>query len=94
MCDSCSCASTTTTPVTGDPVTAPAGPSTPLVYVVSGMTCGHCEAAVTREVGRVAGVTSVEVDLPTKRIQVRGTGVADAAVRAAVHEAGYDAVPA
>ena len=32
-------------------------------YAVSGMTCAHCVAAVTEEVGRLDGVTAVEVDL-------------------------------
>ena len=32
-------------------------------YAVLGMTCGHCRAAVAEEVGAIAGVTAVEVDL-------------------------------
>jgi copper chaperone CopZ len=58
------------------------------------MTCGHCVAAVSEEVGKVPGVTDVQVDLESKRVVVAGTGVADEAVVAAVDEAGYDAVPA
>jgi copper chaperone CopZ len=65
-----------------------------LTYVVAGMTCDHCRAAVAEEVGGVAGVGSVEVDLGTKRVRVRGDGLVDADVRAAVEEAGYEAVPA
>ncbi len=61
-------------------------------YVVSGMTCSHCELAVTREVSRVAGVSSVDVDLATKLVRVHGAGVDDAAIREAIDEAGYDAV--
>ncbi len=63
-------------------------------YVVSGMTCSHCEAAVASEVSRIPGVSSVDVDLATKRVQVHGAGVDDAAVRAAIGQAGYEAVPA
>ena len=62
-----------------------------LSYTVAGMTCGHCKAAVTEEVEQVAGVDVVEVDLDSKRVVVRGEGVSDDAVRAAIHEAGYDA---
>lgn len=62
-----------------------------LTYTVSGMTCGHCKAAVTEEVEAVAGVQGVDVDLDTKRVVVRGEGVADGAVRAAIREAGYEA---
>ena len=58
-------------------------------YTVVGMTCGHCQAAVAEEVGSVAGVTSVDVDLTSGRVVVGGAGFTDAAIRAAVDEAGY-----
>ncbi len=57
-------------------------------YTVSGMTCGHCVASVTEEVSEVAGVTDVQVDLESGRMVVEGEAD-DAAVRAAVAEAGY-----
>jgi copper chaperone len=63
-------------------------------YFVAGMTCDHCKVAVTDEVTSVAGVTSVDVDLATKLVRVHGTGVDEAAVVAAIDEAGYDAVTA
>ncbi len=59
------------------------------VFIVEGMTCGHCRAAVAEEVGGISGVTGVEVDLESGRLSVRGDGVDDAAVAAAVAEAGY-----
>jgi copper chaperone len=65
-----------------------------LTYLVAGMTCGHCKVAVTDEVTEVAGVASVDVDLDSKLVRVRGTGVDHAAVVAAIDEAGYDAVTA
>ena len=68
--------------------------SQPLSYVVAGMTCAHCKVAVTEEVTKVAGVASVDVDLQTKLVQVRGSDVDAAAVVAAIDEAGYDAVAA
>jgi copper chaperone len=63
-------------------------------YVVAGMSCGHCKVAVTDEVSRVAGVEAVDVDLDTKLVSVHGTDVDEAAVVAAIDEAGYDAVQA
>jgi copper chaperone len=60
-------------------------------YRVPGMSCGHCKSAVEAEVRTVAGVESVEVDLDSKLVTVRGPGVDDAAVRAAIDEAGYEA---
>jgi copper chaperone len=60
-------------------------------YSVPAMHCGNCTAAVEREVSLVDGVESVEADLATKFVLVRGEGIDDAAVRAAIEEAGYAA---
>ena len=62
-------------------------------YTVSGMTCAHCVRSVEEEVGQVAGVESVAVDLESGRVEVAGAQVADDDVRAAVAEAGYEVVP-
>ncbi|NOX28919.1 MAG: heavy-metal-associated domain-containing protein [Actinobacteria bacterium] len=61
-------------------------------YTVSGMTCGHCVAAVKGEVGAVDGVSGVEIDLDSGRVDVSGGD--DAAIREAIDEAGYDIVAA
>jgi copper ion binding protein len=59
-------------------------------FTVTGMTCGHCVASVTEEVGEVEGVESVDVVLETGAVTVTSSQpVDDAAVRAAVEEAGY-----
>ncbi|GAA3021213.1 copper ion binding protein [Streptosporangium longisporum] len=63
-------------------------------YTVTGMTCGHCVSSVKEEVGEVAGVTGVEVDLETGRVEVSGDAPEDAAVRAAIEEAGYQVASA
>ena len=60
------------------------------ILLVPGMTCGHCEAAVKSEVGKVAGVTDVAVDLETKLVTVSGVAVDHAALVAAIDEAGYE----
>jgi copper chaperone len=60
-------------------------------YTVPGIQCGHCERAVKEEVGAVAGVESVDVDLETKLVSVRGDGLDDTQLRAAIAEAGYEA---
>ncbi len=57
-------------------------------YTVTGMTCGHCVSSVTEEVSEVAGVTGVTVELDSGLLTVEGEAD-DAAVRAAVEEAGY-----
>ena len=61
-------------------------------YIVEGMTCDHCVNAVRTEVAGVRGITDVQVDLDTKLVQVSGSDIDDAAVFAAVEEAGYEAV--
>ena len=59
-------------------------------YTVTGMTCGHCVASVTEEVQEIAGVTDVAVDLASGSVTVTSDApLDDAAVKAAVEEAGY-----
>jgi copper chaperone len=58
-------------------------------YQVEGMTCQHCVNAVTEEVAKVPGVSSVTVELETGTVSVNGEAYDDAAVAAAVDEAGY-----
>jgi copper chaperone CopZ len=62
-----------------------------ITYTVGGMSCAHCKAAVEGEVGRVPGVAFVDADVDTKLVLVRGDGLDDAALRAAIDEAGYEA---
>jgi copper chaperone CopZ len=61
-----------------------------LTYSVPGVSCGHCRAAITAEVAMLHGVASVDVDLDARRVTVAGSELDDAAVRAAIDEAGYD----
>ena len=59
-------------------------------YTVTGMTCGHCVASVTEEVQEIQGVQDVSVVLETGTVTVTSTeGIDEAAVKAAVEEAGY-----
>ncbi|MFG3354991.1 heavy-metal-associated domain-containing protein [Streptomyces sp. NPDC048001] len=61
------------------------------VYLVTGMTCGHCEGAVGEEISALPGVTSVTAEAATGRVTVASEAPLDeAAVRAAVDEAGYE----
>ncbi len=60
-----------------------------ITYTVPDMSCGHCKEAVSSELTQVAGVDSVAVDLDTKLVTVRGPNLDDAALRAAIEEAGY-----
>jgi copper chaperone len=59
------------------------------VYDVPEISCGHCKAAIEGEVAKVAAVEAVVVDIEARTATVTGTA-ADAAIRAAIDEAGYD----
>ncbi len=70
-----------------------------LNFVVRGMTCGHCQRAVTRAVHSVEPEAQVVVDLTSGRVEV-GVGEADAAeqaalgtaIAAAIRAEGYEVV--
>ncbi|MFC8683487.1 heavy-metal-associated domain-containing protein [Microbacterium ureisolvens] len=62
-------------------------------YQVTGMSCGHCEKSVRDEVRQIAGVQGIDVSAQTGKLVVTSDrDVDDAAVLAAVDEAGYSAV--
>ena len=59
-------------------------------YTVTGMTCAHCVSSVTEEVQEISGVDSVDGGLDSGVLTVTSSRTLDdAAVRAAVEEAGY-----
>ncbi|MCT9087530.1 heavy-metal-associated domain-containing protein [Streptomyces sp. ASQP_92] len=63
------------------------------VYKVAGMTCGHCEGAVSGEISEIEGVASVKAVAATGEVTVISAAPLDEeAVRAAVDEAGYELV--
>lgn len=57
-------------------------------YSVPDISCQHCVDAITTEVSAVGGVTAVDVDLEAKTVTVAGGQ--EAAVVAAIDEAGFD----
>ena len=64
--------------------------NTTTTFVVNGLTCGHCVAAVTAEVTKLDHVTGVQVDLASGAVVVQSDGPVDpVAFAAAVDEAGY-----
>ncbi|MYT22967.1 copper-transporting ATPase [Streptomyces sp. SID7760] len=64
---------------------------TTTVYRVTGMTCGHCEGAVTTELSALPGVSSVKAVAATGEVTVVSAApLAEDDVRAAVDEAGYE----
>lgn len=77
----------------GAAAAAPTASQVAQEVLVSGMTCAHCVASVTEELGEIDGVEAVEVDLNVgglSRVTVHSSGpIDDAALTAAVEEAGY-----
>lgn len=61
--------------------------------IIEGMTCGHCEGRVKKELENVCGVKSAEVSVSDKKAVVELAHEVDAEkLKAAVEEAGYTAV--
>lgn len=60
------------------------------VFLVSGMTCGHCKVAVESAIKTVDGVQAAQVDLKVGHATVDGT-FADAVIIESIKEAGYEA---
>lgn len=60
-------------------------------YTVTGMSCEHCVNAVSTEIGKLRGVSDVQVDLPTGAVTVTSAApLAQAQVADAVEVAGYE----
>lgn len=72
---------------------ASASPAPQQRFAVEGMTCAHCVASVTEEVGALGGVEHVDVDLVANGVSTvavsasRPLGTDE--VRAAIEDAGY-----
>jgi len=58
---------------------------------ITGMSCGHCTAAVEKALLAVDGVTSVVVDLEGNQATVEGSAAVDLLIEAVV-DAGFEAV--
>lgn len=58
------------------------------VFQVQGMTCGHCERAVTRAVAQVDAQATTTVDLATGRVVVHSSCTREALAQA-IREEGY-----
>jgi len=66
-----------------------------LQLTVTGMTCGGCEAAVTRVLSRVAGVESVTADHNANMVGVTfdPERVTQTVIRQEIEGLGYDVAP-
>lgn len=58
------------------------------VFEVQGMTCGHCERAVTNAIQGVDAQAQIKIDRAANRVEVESSASRDA-VAAAIAEEGY-----
>lgn len=58
---------------------------------VSGMSCGHCKAAVEKALKKISGVQEAVVNLEAKNVKVAydGAVVSVEAMKEAISDAGY-----
>lgn len=63
---------------------------TTTTITVTGMTCAHCAASVREEIGEIAGVRDVQVDVASGAVTIDSEDPVDPAViQSAVEDAGY-----
>lgn len=53
------------------------------------ISCGHCKQSIESEVGALADVSSVEVDIDAKDVHVEGDA-SDDQIRQAIEDAGFE----
>lgn len=62
---------------------------------VSGMTCGMCIEAITKELKATQKAENISVSLENKKatfVEVKGKKITDSEIKAAIKNAGYEAV--
>ena len=63
------------------------------IFTVTGMTCGHCEKAVTRALQQVDPQALVQIDRTQNRVQVESAASREALAHA-IAEEGYSVAAA
>ena len=58
------------------------------VFEVQGMTCGHCERAVTNAIQGVDAQAQIKIDRAANRVEIESSASREA-VAAAIAEEGY-----
>ena len=58
------------------------------VFTVTGMTCGHCEKAVTRAIHEADPQAQVKIDRSQNKVEIESTQAREALVKAIIEE-GY-----
>jgi len=58
------------------------------IFTVTGMTCGHCEKAVTRAVKQLDPQAEVKIDRPQNKVEIESTQPRETLAQA-IAEEGY-----
>lgn len=62
-------------------------------FEIKGMTCGHCEGRVTKEILTIPGVTEVIASAEKANVTVESDGeISQESIEVAVQRAGYSLV--
>ena len=61
-------------------------------FRVPDMSCGHCTAAITKDIAVIDPAAEVSTDLDARTVEV-STSQTDGAVIEAIKSAGYEAAP-
>ncbi|MCB9201767.1 MAG: permease [Flavobacteriales bacterium] len=64
--------------------------SSSTVIQVDGMTCNHCKSSVEKNVAKIKGITSVEVDLNSKTVAIQGEEYSKEEVENCINDLGYE----
>jgi len=59
-------------------------------FTVTGMTCGHCEAAVSRAIRRLDAGAEVAIDRSRNLVEVRASSQSREALAQVIRDEGYD----
>lgn len=60
-------------------------------YTVQGMTCGHCVNSVSEELKKIDGVSNVDIDLASGKVEISSENkIEQSLIEDAVSEAGYE----
>lgn len=62
------------------------------LLIVEGMSCGHCKKSVEESLGKLDGINSVEVNLDTKEVLVKGDNIDEKAIETTIDNIGFDLV--
>ncbi len=62
-----------------------------VTYTAPDISCEHCQRAIEGTIGSLPGVSQVQVDIPSKRVEVKYDPVSidNARIEAALEEEGY-----